>query len=310
MQMKKLFDFFRSRSGRSFDKLRMNSAPRSFRWSEANGEIGGTNEDLSTRLLRSLGFDAANKSPYSPQALRRNLPIVLSKRKRVEGGERREKHSFKRNLLLFLCIPCTSYAWLFNIPSQKPFVILLEAGGDISHPGRSINDSFESSITYEIVQAIKQIIILQCPPIKVLLNRTQTETILLLQNANFANKLDIDCYISIHAFAETQIKPRIFIYQFSYHDDFIAKDGLSFYPFDKIYLINQKQTNTWAQQLKQALEKNSLWMVNGVYAFPFKPLIGIKVPAIGIEIGIKNRSEWRDSVDALVNGIIAIINCK
>jgi N-acetylmuramoyl-L-alanine amidase len=213
-----------------------------------------------------------------------------------------------KKLLLLLFIPCMSYAWFFNMPSEKPFVILLEAAGDTIHPGRSIDDSFESSITFEIAQTLKQMINVQCPHAKVLLNRAQTETILPLQNANFANKLDIDCYISIHAFAETHIKPRVFIYQFSYHDDFIAKEnGLSFYPFDKIYLVNQKKTNTFAQQLKQALEKSSLWNVYGVHALPFKPLIGIKAPAIGIEIGLKNRSEWREHADSLANGIIAII---
>jgi N-acetylmuramoyl-L-alanine amidase len=200
-----------------------------------------------------------------------------------------------------------NYAWFFSAP-EKPFVILLEASGDTIHTGRSIDDSFESSITFEIAQAIKQLIIAQCPHVKVLLNRAQTETVSPLQNANFANKLDIDCYMSIHAFNETQLKPRVFIYQFSYLDDFIAKDtGLSFYPFDKIYLINQKQTNAWAQQLKQTFEKNSLWNVNGVYSFPFKPLIGIKAPAIGIEIGLKNRSEWRNYSETIVAGIETII---
>ena len=63
----------------------------------------------------------------------------------------------------------------------------------------------------------------QCPNTKIIINRSANESIAPLQNANFANKLDIDLYISIHAFAETEIKPRIFLYQFSYHDDIIAK---------------------------------------------------------------------------------------
>ena len=171
---------------------------------------------------------------------------------------------------------------------------MLEAGGDTAHPGRSIDDNFESALTFEIAQALKNGLQQNCPNCKILLNRSATETVNPLQNANFANKLDVDLYISIHAFAEAETKPRVYLFQFSYADDFIAKDtGLSFYPFDKIYLVNQKQTTAWAQQLKQAFEQNQSWAVKGIYSFPFKPLIGIKPPAIGIEIGLKNRAEWR-----------------
>ncbi len=212
-------------------------------------------------------------------------------------------------LLLLLLMPCMNNAWFFTLPAEKPFVLLLEASGDPMHPGRSIDDSFESTITFEIAQTIKQMLLAQYPNLKILLNRAAAETVAPLQNANFANKLNVDCYISIHAFAESEIKPHVYLYQFSYHDDFIAKDaGLSFYPFDKIYMVNQKQTTAWAEQLKQALEKHSLWAVKGVFSLPFKPLIGIKAPAIGIEIGLKNRSEWRNYIEALVSGIITIIN--
>lgn len=211
--------------------------------------------------------------------------------------------------LLLLFIPGITHAWFFNVPSQKPFVILLEASGDTIHPGRNVNDSFESSITFEIARTIKQMVNLQYPVAKVLINRGSTETIAPFQNANFANKLDVDCYISLHCFTETRMKPQVFIYSFNYRDDFIAKDnGLSFYPFDKIYLINQKQTDAWAEQLKHVFEKNISWNVSGVHALPFKPLIGIKAPAIGIEIGLKNRSELRNYIETIVDGIIGIIN--
>lgn len=228
---------------------------------------------------------------------------------RSDGWETNGKSHFLAILLLFM--PCISFAWFFNTPVEKPFVLLLEASGDSMHPGRSIDDSFESTITFEIAQTIKQLLLAQCPHVKVLLNRTATETVTPLQNANFANRLDVDCYMSIHAFLETETKPHVYLYQFSYRDDFIAKDsGLSFYPFDKIYMVNQKQTTAWAQQLKQAFEKNAFWAVKGVYSIPFKPLIGIKAPAIGIEIGLKNKSEWHNYGETIVNGIVGFINSR
>lgn len=188
---------------------------------------------------------------------------------------------------------------------------MIEASGDSAHPGRSIDDNFESSITYEIAQSLKAALLEQCPHLKVLINRSPHETIAALQNANFANKLNVDFYVSIHAFTEAETKPRIYVYQFSYRDNFISKDAdqrLSFYPFDKIYLINTTQTTTWAQQIKQLLERDQRWSTHGPFAIPFKPLIGIKAPAIGIEIGLKNRAEWQNAVDLLVHAIVDIVN--
>ena len=186
---------------------------------------------------------------------------------------------------------------------------MIEASGDMANPGRSIDDNFESSITFEIAQALKNELLQHSPTLKIILNRTANQTVAPLQNANFANKLDVDLYMSIHAFAETETKPRIYFYQFSYRDNFMIKDAeLSFYPFDKVYVLNQNKTNAWAQQLKQLFENDPAWAIKGVFALPYKPLIGIKASSIGIEIGLKNKSEWRNALATMVNGIMHIVN--
>lgn len=185
---------------------------------------------------------------------------------------------------------------------------MIEAAGDNTHPGRIIDDSFESSITFEIAHALKNKLLEECPTAKIIINRTLGETVAPLQNANFANKLDVDLYLSIHAFAETETKPRIFIYQFSYSDSFIAKDSMSFYPFDKIYLIHEPQTSKGANQMHQTLANNQSVQTKKIPKLPFKPLIGIKAPAIGLELGLKNKKSWQDYIDDLAHSIAMIIN--
>ena len=185
---------------------------------------------------------------------------------------------------------------------------MIEAAGDTTHPGRVIDDSFESSITFDIAHALKNKILEECPTAKIIINRTLGETVAPLQNANFANKLDVDLYLSIHAFAETEPKPRIFIYQFSYLDSFIAKDGLSFYPFDKIYLVHEPQTTQWVQLIQKSLSQNQSAQTKKIAKLPFKPLIGIKASAIGLELGLKNKTSWRDYIDDLAHSLVLIIN--
>lgn len=187
---------------------------------------------------------------------------------------------------------------------------MIEASGDSTHTGRIINDSFENSVTFELAHTLKNKLMEMCPTAKIIINRALGETVTPLQNANFANKLDIDLFLSIHAFAETETKPRIFIYQFSYQDSFIAKDSMSFYPFDKIYLVHESQTTQWANRIQQALSQNQSVQTKKIAKMPFKPLMGIKAPSIGLELGLKNKTDWQDYLNDLAQSIAKIINDK
>ena len=114
--------------------------------------------------------------------------------------------------------------------------------------------------------------------------------------------------MSLHAFHETQTPGHIFIYQFCYHDDFIAKNAeLSFYPFDKIYLLHKSQTTNWANQMQHMLAQDQSIAVSNVYQIPFKPLIGIKAPAIALEIGLKKSSDWYLYSDIIATALACII---
>lgn len=180
--------------------------------------------------------------------------------------------------------------------SEHRFSIMLDPAGDAQHIGRQIDDSLERSITLQFAEQLKKLLEEFYPQIRVIITRFPGETIYPLQNANFANRLDVDCYLSIHFYRETQTKPRLFIYRFSYGDDFITKlPSLSFCPYDQAHQINSPLTRSWGNLLAHVLtqdEYKKLFDFNGIIDLPFKPLIGIKAPAFALEAGLQNKNDW------------------
>jgi N-acetylmuramoyl-L-alanine amidase len=189
---------------------------------------------------------------------------------------------------------------------------MINPAGDARQTGRIIDGYFERGITLQFFDALKDALKQQYleQPIRLISTRFPGETIQELQNANFANRLNVDLYISIHFYHETQTKPNLFLYTFSYRDNFIIKKtDLTICPYDKAYLINADKTNAYSTVIKQILSSpaySNKCTVHDIFAFPFEPLIGIVAPAIGIEIGLKNKDDWKQYIDPLVQAIIIL----
>ena len=81
---------------------------------------------------------------------------------------------------------------------QSRFSIMLDPAGDAKHTGRQIDDNLERGISLQFTEKLKQTLEKQHPEIHVVLSRFPGETIYHLQNANFANRLEVDFYLSIH----------------------------------------------------------------------------------------------------------------
>lgn len=196
-------------------------------------------------------------------------------------------------------------AWPFTIfQNKKPFTIIIEASGDAYNPGRTICNNFENAISFTIAQRVKEVVDSHFLHTKIFINRTPTEIITPFQNAQFANKLNTDLYISIHCYLHAQNRPQITLYQYSYKDPVILKKGnLGFYTFDQIYLLNETQTNNWAQELKKMLSEQHQIDIDGVHKLPFKPLMGIEASAVGIEIGI-NADTQLDQIIQIISNIL------
>jgi len=202
----------------------------------------------------------------------------------------------------------------FTIFPQGKFTLMLDPAGDSQNTGRLIEDCLERGITLQFVQRLKQELEQKIDNLRVTLSRSPGEKVARLQNANFANRLDVDCYLSIHFYKETEVKPRVYIFTFGYNDDFITKKpDLYFYPYDKAHLINKDITKQWAHNIQDIflLEENKKrFEFCGLRSLPFKPLIGVKAPAIGIEVGLCAKHDWQNCIDIFFDIISEIITHK
>jgi N-acetylmuramoyl-L-alanine amidase len=172
--------------------------------------------------------------------------------------------------------------------------------------GRRVDDNFERGVTLQCAQQIKKNLERSIIPIRVLLTRNAGQTVLPLQNANFANRLAPDFYLSLHFFQEEDIKPTIYAYVFDNNTSLAKPAKLALYPFDHAHAMNRTRTVCIAQQVAQFLHTNTAtqqYTFQGVFHIPFKPLIGIIPPAIALEIGLKNA----DSLPALVELLSSLI---
>jgi len=194
---------------------------------------------------------------------------------------------------------------------QNLFLIMLAPAGDAKHIGRKIGDNFERGITLQYAEQLKKLVEEQCPSVTVIISRFPGDIVSPLQNASFANRLQVDLFISIHFYQTAETKPQLHLYQFSYNDDFIVpRSKLSFYNYDQAHLFHKEQTNIWAQLIKQTCENDQyqkLFKVSSVDKLPFTSLIGVLAPAIGIEAGLKNSPDWQNYLEPMVQSIAAIV---
>jgi N-acetylmuramoyl-L-alanine amidase len=204
-----------------------------------------------------------------------------------------------------------SATWFPWATEQRTFSLMLDPAGDAKHVGRTLEDSFERGTTLQCAQALKQALEKEESAVRVTLTRLPGEIVEPLQNAHFANRLDVDCYISIHVYQTEDPKPHLHLYYVSYGDDFVSKTfDVHFYPYDKVHTLALPTTKKWVSMMHATLNADiytKQFQLHPPCALPFKPLLGIKAPAIAVEIGLKKSNDWRYCIDALAQSIHTII---
>ena len=191
--------------------------------------------------------------------------------------------------------------------TAHPFTIMLAPAGDARHPGREIHGTFERGVALQFAEKLKHALERKLP-VRVLLSNFSGETIAPLQNANFANRSGIDLYLSLHFYGQTDDeRPQIFLYRFSYGDDFITKrPALSFERYDQAHLHSKETSQRWGSIIAHTFSEQPyqlLFHFNKFVALPFKPLIGITAPALGIEAGIKEQYNFDQYIAGLVTAL-------
>lgn len=228
-------------------------------------------------------------------------------------------------LLLTMALPWRIMPWYFNYKpntvnpgqtnavQQTPLVtLMLVPAGDARNQGRSLEHQFESSSAAAYACSLKAAIEKKYPATRVIISHKAGEIVQPFQIPTMVNTLDVDLVITINCYHELGPKPELYFYQFSYGADFVSKlTELSWYSVDSAYLFAKNTTHAWAVALVKALNADiykALFIVHGPYKIPFKPLVGIKVPAIGIEMSMRQDGDWAVFVDPVAMSLEPIIN--
>jgi N-acetylmuramoyl-L-alanine amidase len=215
------------------------------------------------------------------------------------------KKSFIIGLLLFFI--------KIEASRQDQFTIMIDPAGDAKHTGRLIQDTLERGISLQCAEQLKTTLIQKFKNMRVILTRVPGETIQPLQHASFANRLGVDLYISLYFYHEPETPAHVTLYHYVENNtvDFWHKPiNLCFYQVNQAHLLNLKITQTWGKMILEVLQDkkcSKFFKARGFFGIPFTPLVGIKSPAIAIEVGLKNKQDWQKIIDPIVIAIERII---
>lgn len=197
---------------------------------------------------------------------------------------------------------------------NKSFTILINPAGDTNQDNaRTINDSFEKNITLQFSTELKNYLELSHPGLRVILTRSNEDIAQNLQNANFANQLNVNFYLSVHFYKENETVPRIFLYYYLAQNFYIKPiSKLAWHDFDSANLMNIDKTIYYADKFTKSLKNNNNLKVKYNFinpiGIPFKSLIGIKSPSMAIEIGLKNSNDFKNYIEPIKQALEQIIN--
>ncbi len=188
------------------------------------------------------------------------------------------------------------------------YTIMLDPAGDARHTGRIIGTSFERALTFQIAQALQQTL-QKTFPSTVIITRSPGETVHQRQSANFANRLPIDLYISLHCYHAPQEKHTIALYLLSRSTLSIPSSApISMMPFDHAHWQSFDTTKKYGALMHNTLQTYAhQFQLPPVITLPFAPLLGIQAPAIGIEINCVSPDNVTLYVEPLAKTIISAL---
>lgn len=219
--------------------------------------------------------------------------------------------SLKQFYITLFGLTCLLLTWnvfgLKAIPlfSSKQCILMIDPAGDAQETGRLIDGVYERSITLACAQALKHEIEEVLPMVTVLLTRISGEVVEPFQNAQFANRCEVDLFLRLQCFHDQAVQCHsLYFYHFSWGNELpLLVHNTMFIPYDKAHLMHTIVTKSYAEQLFKSLNKVSANICKGIFAIPCKPLRGITSPALCIEMGLTNKDSWRDYVKPIINAL-------
>jgi len=210
---------------------------------------------------------------------------------------------------------CTIFLFLYTsliFNNDTLFTIMLDPAGDAKHTGRLIEDTLERGISLQCVEQLKLDLTEKFNNIRVVITRLPGETIQILQNASFANRLGTDLYISFHFYYEPEQPCHVTLYHYVENttDGWHQPKKLMLYPVNQAHLASLKITKTWGKIILETFENKQIskyFKARGFFGVPFQPLLGIKAPAIAIEVGLAQKNDWQNIIQPIIKALERII---
>ncbi len=160
---------------------------------------------------------------------------------------------------------------------------MISPEGDTNNSGRILTEGFERGFTRQYAEALKELLE-QDSSIRVILSHDSGEPATQEYKANFANRLEVDLYLSINFYADEKPSISIYYYQTALFDAPVDSSRLTLYPTTKAYVKNNAQTKQLAQHWKKFEQYQAQLTINYPLSIPIKQLEGIIAPAYAIEL--------------------------
>ena len=197
--------------------------------------------------------------------------------------------------------------------AEQPFTIMIDPTGDGTYAGREIQDTFERGITLQCAKELKKQLTEHFSNIRVIFTRAAGETIQPMHNALFSNRLQAQLYLRIGFYHEPNMPSHIALFYYCQNStDFWQKiNPLQFYHVNQAHLLHLTLTKQLAINFLQILQNNqinSVFVAHGAFAIPFKPFIGIQAPALYLEAGLHNASDWKYTIKPILAFVQSIMH--
>lgn len=190
----------------------------------------------------------------------------------------------------------------------SPITIMIDPIGDAKYTGREIEDTFERSLTLQCAQKLKEKIEETFSHAQVVITRNAGETLQALQNASYANRMNVDVYLCLSFYHQENIPGHLSVFYYLENNlDLQHKyNSFYFYHVSQAYLANITSSSHTAKKLASVFKQKNInphFLCLGSFGIPCMPLFGIQAPALYIEAGLHRKDDWKYLIEPIIEAL-------
>lgn len=200
--------------------------------------------------------------------------------------------------------------------AARSLTIVLDPAGDLRDAGRTLGDEFERTLTYRLAESLERAVS-RMTTARIIIARHPGERRELFQTASYANRLPADLVLHLSLFPSQQERPEFFVYALSYQPDVdvwmrISEPLLEFLPFHDAHRRVLLRNYAAMTQLQASLQQQRVrgFILHEGRMVPYKPLVGMTVPAVGIECGMRRSDQLEEIAAILSNALVALLEAS